>query len=119
MISKTQIDKFTNRAARLGLIGQGYAGLPLAFTFAESGFETVGFDTDAIKIEKLVRGESYIRHLSSNRLRVLIERGRFHPSKDFSELLRCDAAIICVPTPLGEGRASDLSHIVNTAQTVK
>lgn len=118
-MSRVQIDKFTNKTARVGLIGLGYAGLPLGFTFAESGFETIGFDIDVTKVERLARGDSYIGHLSSDRLLPLIASGRFVPSADFSELVRCDMAIICVPTPLGEGRTPDLSHVVNTVRTVK
>jgi UDP-N-acetyl-D-glucosamine dehydrogenase len=118
-ISEIQIAKFKKRTAKIGLIGLGYAGLPLAFTFAEAGFETVGFDIDAVKVDKLARGESYIGHLSGERLCTLITKGHFHPTTDFTDLAACDAALICVPTPLGEGRMPDLTYIVNTARTVK
>jgi UDP-N-acetyl-D-glucosamine dehydrogenase len=117
-ISEIQIEKFKSRSATIGLIGLGYAGLPLGFTFAEAGFETVGFDIDRTKVEKLARGENYIGHLSTERLQALLSNGRFRPTADFSELARCDAAIICVPTPLGEGRTPDLSAVSNTARTV-
>jgi UDP-N-acetyl-D-glucosamine dehydrogenase len=118
-LAEIQIAKFSDRAARIGLIGLGYAGLPLAFTFAEADFETVGFDIDEAKVEQINRGESYIRHLSSERLRALVKNERFRATCDFSELSRCDAAIICVPTPLGEGRTPDLTHVANTARTIK
>jgi UDP-N-acetyl-D-glucosamine dehydrogenase len=117
-ISEIQVKKFQSRAAKIGLIGLGYAGLPLAFTFAEGGFETIGFDIDPAKVEKLTRGENYISHLSNERLRSLLDRGRFRATTDFSELGGCDAAIICVPTPLGEGRTPDLSAVINTTRAV-
>ena len=117
-ISEIQIEKFRSRTAKIGLIGLGYAGLPLGFTFAEGGFETIGFDIDTAKVEKLARGENYITHLSVERLRSLLKNGCFRATTDFSELASCDAAIICVPTPLGEGRTPDLSAVINTARTI-
>jgi UDP-N-acetyl-D-glucosamine dehydrogenase len=69
-------------------------------------------------VEKLERGENYINHLSTERLRSVLNNGRFRATTNFSELTRCDAAIICVPTPLGEGRTPDLSAVANTARSV-
>jgi len=118
-ISDIQIEKFKNRSATIGLIGLGYAGLPLALTFAESGFDTIGFDIDLGKIAALSRGHSYIGHLSSERFQRLIRDGQFRPTSEFAELANCDMAIICVPTPLGQGRSPDLSHVISTTKTVK
>ncbi len=100
------------------MLGLGYAGLPLACTFAESGVTTVGFDIDSAKIEKLSRGESYIGHISSDRLSRIVKNGRFYPAPDFADLRNCDAAIICVPTPLGEGRVPDLTYVIDTTKAV-
>jgi UDP-N-acetyl-D-glucosamine dehydrogenase len=112
------IAKFNDRSARVGVLGLGYAGLPLTCCFAEAGFETFGFDVDGAKIQQLQAGQSYIGHIPAQRIARLVESGRLRPSAEFSPLSDCDAAIICVPTPLGEGRAPDLTFVVNTAKTV-
>ena len=112
------------RTARIGIIGQGYVGLPLALVFAEAGFPVVGFDLDAVKIEALNRGESYIRHIGPER--VAKARAALHPeggplfqaTSDFSLLAQCDAALICVPTPLGRHREPDLSFVHDTTREI-
>ena len=65
------------RTARIGIIGQGYVGLPLALVFAEAGFPVVGFDVDSRKVEALNRGESYIKHIGAGRVARGREGGRF------------------------------------------
>ncbi len=112
------IARFNYRTARVGVLGLGYAGLPLTCCFAEAGFETYGFDVDSAKIEQLQAGSSYIGHIPSDRIAGLINKGRLRPSKEFSLLSECDAAIVCVPTPLGEGRVPDLTFVINTATAV-
>ncbi len=117
------IGKFESRDAVVGVIGLGYVGLPLAATIAEAGFSSVGFDTDEKKIAALLAGRSYIRHVDGARLGGLIgkapgESGGFHPSSDYALLDRCDAVLICVPTPLTDGRDPDLSYVRNTAETI-
>jgi UDP-N-acetyl-D-glucosamine dehydrogenase len=112
------IAKFRDRSARVGVLGLGYAGLPLTCCFAEAGFETFGFDVDQVKIEQLRTGRSYIGHIPDARIAALVDSGRLHPSAEFAPLSDCDAAIICVPTPLGEGRTPDLTFVVNTAKAV-
>ena len=111
-------EKFKHHRARVGVLGLGYAGLPLTCCFAEAGFETIGFDVDQTKIQKLAAGQSYIGHIPSARIAALVQSGRLRPSSEFWRLRHCDAAIICVPTPLGEGRTPDLTYVVNTAETV-
>ncbi len=112
------IAKFNDRSARVGILGLGYAGLPLTCCFAEAGFETLGFDVDRAKIDQLRAGRSYIGHISAERIAHLVDSGHLRPTADFSALRDCDAAIICVPTPLGEGRTPDLTFVVNTAEAV-
>ncbi len=112
------IAKFKDRSARVGILGMGYAGLPLTCCFAEAGFETFGFDVDQAKIEQLRAGRSYIGHIPAARIDALVKSGRLRPSAEFAPLSACDAAIICVPTPLGDGRAPDLTFVVNTAKAV-
>jgi UDP-N-acetyl-D-glucosamine dehydrogenase len=116
--AREAMKNFLSLEARVGVIGLGYAGLPLACCFAESGFKTVGFDIDSTKIERLQGGRSYIASIPSQRLASLVTKQVLLPTTDFDELSACDAAIICVPTPLGEGRTPDLTHVVNTATEV-
>jgi UDP-N-acetyl-D-glucosamine dehydrogenase len=107
-----------DRSAVVGIIGQGYVGLPLALVFEEAGFAVRGFDVDPKKIEALSRGESHIRHIGSTRVGAAIERGRFTVTGDFDQLASCDAILICVPTPLGHHREPDLSYVHDTAAAI-
>lgn len=119
------ISKLESRRAVIGVIGLGYVGLPLAATFAESGFPVVGFDIDEEKVAALSAGESYIRHIPSDRLRRVLRsslpaagEGGFYPAAEFRLLPRCDAILICVPTPLTANREPDLSYVEGTARTI-
>ena len=96
--------RIADRNVRVGIIGQGYVGLPLALVFEEAGFTVVGFDLDQKKVDALRRGESYIKHIGSARVAASIGRGRFTASADFDGIRECDAVLICVPTPLGQHR---------------
>lgn len=119
-------ERFANHRAIVGIVGLGYVGLPLAATFAEAGFATVGFDIDPVKIDTLRRGESYIRHIDASRLEPLVRldapaaggQAGFFPTADYSMLTRCDAILICVPTPLTPNREPDLSYVIGTAEVV-
>jgi UDP-N-acetyl-D-glucosamine dehydrogenase len=113
------VEKFKNREAIVGVLGLGYAGLPVACTFAQAGFRTLGFDVDESKIGRLLQGESYIPHILSQPIKALVRAGTLSPTADFGNLRTCDAAIICVPTPLGEGRAPDLRYVVDTSKEVE
>jgi UDP-N-acetyl-D-glucosamine dehydrogenase len=110
--------RVADRSARVGVIGLGYVGLPLALLFEESGFPVVGFDVDPAKPEALHRGESYIRHIGAERVAQAFARGRIVATTDFDRLGECDAVLICVPTPLGRHREPDLSYIRITADEV-
>lgn len=112
---------------RVGILGLGYVGLPLAMAFAEAGQTVVGFDVDESKIAALARGESYIGAVDDETLRRHRERGRFDATSRFEGLSDCDAVLICVPTPLVEGhrpdqevgRKPDLSYVVATAEKIR
>src|SRR6185436_17212115 len=104
------------RRARVGVIGLGYVGLPLACTFAEGGFPVLGFDSDPAKIEALAAGRSYIHHLPATRIGALA--GRLVATTDLARLGRCDAILVCVPTPLTAAREPDLSYVVQSAEAV-
>jgi len=107
-----------SRSARIGIIGQGYVGLPLALVFSEAGFSVLGFDRDPEKIAVLRRGESYIRHIMPERVANATANGRYSATTDFDRLAECDAIVICVPTPLGVHREPDNSHIHDTARAI-
>src|ERR1041384_2931477 len=108
--------KLASEQAVVGVIGLGYVGLPLGLTMAEAGKRGVGLDVDGSKVGKLGAGKRYIRHIEAER--IVKARGRFRASTDFSELGSCDAIIVCVPTPLSEGREPDLSYVAATPQTI-
>jgi UDP-N-acetyl-D-glucosamine dehydrogenase len=112
------IERVQSRSAVVGVIGQGYVGLPLALVFAEAGFPTVGFDVDAEKIATLKRGQSYIQHLGTGRVAAAVGSGCFSATLDFDRLEKCDAILICVPTPLGKHREPDNSYIHATAREI-
>jgi len=111
------IDKLEKQTARIGILGLGYVGLPLVLEFGKHS-EVYGFDTDIEKVKALNAGRSYIKHIPSPAIEELVKGGRFHAFTDFAKLRDCDAAIICVPTPLNEYREPDLSYVVNTAKTL-
>ena len=112
------LHQIETRAARVGVIGLGYVGLPLAVTTAERGFAVLGFDVDPGKMEFLDRGESYIGAVLPETLLRVTEAGKFAWTTDFSRLAECDVIVICVPTPLTRHREPDLSFIENTAEVI-
>jgi UDP-N-acetyl-D-glucosamine dehydrogenase len=112
------MQRIEDRTAVVGVIGQGYVGLPLGLVFAEAGLRVVGFDVDARKIEAIGRGESYIRHIGPERVRAAVERGRYAATGDYDRLGECDAVLICVPTPLGPHREPDNSCIHATGREI-
>jgi UDP-N-acetyl-D-glucosamine dehydrogenase len=114
----TVLDRIASRTATVGIIGQGYVGLPLALVFEEAGFTVLGFDVDVKKVDALNAGTSYIKHIGSDRVAAALTRKRFRATTNFDELAECDAILICVPTPLGRHREPDLSFIHNTAHEI-
>ena len=112
-------EKIEGRAARVGILGLGYVGLPLAAEFARSGFEVTGIDPDPGKVEKLRAGESYIDDVSSSELAPLVKQGRLRVSSDFAELAGLDTVDICVPTPLRKTKDPDLSYILSAVEQIQ
>src|SRR5882762_7567127 len=102
----------------VGVIGQGYVGLPLALVFSEAGFPVTGFDVDPAKVAAIGRGESYIKHIGPERVAAAVSGGRYRATTEFDRLRECDAIIICVPTPLGRHREPDNSYIHATAREI-
>jgi UDP-N-acetyl-D-glucosamine dehydrogenase len=101
---------------KIGIVGLGYVGLPLAVAFAQAGNEVVGLDTDARKIEALNEGRSYIEDIPSASLAPL--RDRLRATADHGELASCEAMIVCVPTPLTGSREPDLTYLTDSAETL-
>ena len=107
-----------SRAARVGVVGLGYVGLPLAVTAASRGFAVTGFDVDDTKIARLDAGQSYIEAVSQEALAGVSAAGRVSWTADFARLAQCDVIVICVPTPLTRHREPDLSYVEATARTI-
>jgi UDP-N-acetyl-D-glucosamine dehydrogenase len=109
---------FAGKEIRIGIIGCGYVGLPLALRFADTGHRVTGFDTDPTKIEKLNAGQTYIQHIPAAKIAEHVKGGRFGATTDFTRLREMDAVLICVPTPLDERREPDLSYVEQTALSI-
>jgi UDP-N-acetyl-D-glucosamine dehydrogenase len=109
---------FTGKDIKIGIIGCGYVGLPLALRFADVGQRVTGFDLDPVKIQKLNAGESYIQHIPANKIAEHVKNKRLNATTDFTCLQGMDAVLICVPTPLDERREPDLSYVEDTAKSI-
>jgi UDP-N-acetyl-D-glucosamine dehydrogenase len=116
--AQTLVRRFEKRTARLGVIGLGYVGLPLAVEFAKAGFRVAGIDIDARRVAQLKQGRSYIQDVPSAEVRELVRSGHLVPTTDFSVLRRVDAVNVCVPTPLSKQRDPDVSYIVSASNEV-
>jgi UDP-N-acetyl-D-glucosamine dehydrogenase len=110
------IEKLNNRTALIGIVGLGYVGLPLLLRYVEAGYKVLGFDIDADKVDKLHKGETYIKHIPS--AAIAHARPGFEATTDFSRASEADALILCVPTPLDEHREPDLSFVLNTTDSL-
>jgi len=104
-------EKINNNQEIIGIIGLGYVGLPLAVAFAEAGLQVIGFDPSQAKVDKINRGENYIKDIRDAVLKEVVNKVFFRATTDFSEINRCDALIICVPTPLDHFKKPDMSYI--------
>ncbi|HKW35785.1 MAG TPA: nucleotide sugar dehydrogenase [Candidatus Acidoferrum sp.] len=109
---------FKGAQLKVGIIGCGYVGLPLALRFAEAGHRVTGFDTDPDKVGMLNSGRSYIQHIPQNKIQQFVISRHFSATTDFAKLRDCDAALICVPTPLDERREPDLTYVEQTALSI-
>jgi UDP-N-acetyl-D-glucosamine dehydrogenase len=100
----------------VGIMGLGYVGLPLAVAFAEEGYDVVAVDIDARRVESLKHGESYVEDIGSRRLRAVVDRLR--PTTRAAYLSRCEAVLVCVPTPLTANREPDLGPLMSASRTL-
>jgi UDP-N-acetyl-D-glucosamine dehydrogenase len=109
-------DRIATRQAKIGIVGLGYAGLPLAMAFGEAGFEITGVDLNAERVEAIQESRSYLVDVPEERYAAL--DGRFQATTDYGAVSELDALTICVPTPLSKTRTPDLSYIVSAAESV-
>lgn len=112
------MDRIRAKEVTIGIVGLGYVGFPLSLVFVEGGVNVIGFDIDEKKIASIKKGESYIRHINHGRLSKVIDTGLLKVTTDFSEVAKCDAIIICVPTPLDAHLEPDLRYITDTCKSI-
>jgi UDP-N-acetyl-D-glucosamine dehydrogenase len=116
--SERLLDRIRTRKARVGVIGLGYVGLPLAVEFARQGFDVSGFDVDETKTSQINAGRSYIPDVPEAELSEVVKAGRLRGTTRMSDLENMDVIDICVPTPLRKTKDPDLSYVVKAVEAV-
>jgi UDP-N-acetyl-D-glucosamine dehydrogenase len=116
--SEVILRKIQSKDIKVGIIGLGYVGLPLAVEFANQGIDTIGFEVDDYKINKLNAGENYIEDLDDIFVNSLLVSGKLKATKDVTKLSECDAVFICVPTPFTDNKDPDIRYIINSARSL-
>jgi UDP-N-acetyl-D-glucosamine dehydrogenase len=112
-------EKILDRSARVGIIGLGYVGLPLAVEFAKAGYETVGIDVDGRRVNDISAGRSYIQDVPEAELKSVVAGGRLTATTDYSVLKHVDSVSVCVPTPLRKTKDPDIQYIVDATARIK
>lgn len=107
-----------DKNAHIGVIGLGYVGLPLVIGFGRAGFKVTGLDIDDSKIKRLLKGESYIKHIPGENIKELVDSGLLDATTDFSAVSKLDCMLICVPTPLDANREPNMDYIISTARSI-
>jgi len=110
--------KIENKKANIGIIGQGYVGLPLAVEFAKAGFKVTGFDTNEKRVSDINKGISYILDVPAKDVKDLVNSSRFKATTGTELLNKMDAIIICVPTPLRKTKEPDISYILSASDAI-
>ena len=118
MTNTNLLDRIRNKQARVGVIGLGYVGLPLAVEFAKAGLDVTGFDVDQSKVDSINKGISYIPDVEQHELEAASRPGKLRATTDMKKLADMDAIDICVPTPLRKTKDPDLSYIVMAVDAV-
>lgn len=112
------LERFKSNRGHVGIVGLGYVGLPLSIAFVDAGYTVVGLDIDQEKVDLLNNNETYIRHIGVDAIARINASGRFSASTDFADIAALDAIIICVPTPLKNGREPDLGPVLATGKSI-
>jgi UDP-N-acetyl-D-glucosamine dehydrogenase len=110
--------RIANKTARVGVLGLGYVGLPLAVEFARAGFEVVGIDVQQSKVDHFNSGHSYIKDVSDSVFQPLVQSGKLRATSDFSVIRDLDTIDICVPTPLRKTKDPDMSFVVAATEAI-
>jgi len=110
--------KIADRTVKVGILGLGYVGLPLAREFASAGLKVVGFDIDPEKVERINAGRSILKHVPDKDIRSIVKAGTLRATTNMSQLGRVDAILICVPTPLTANREPDMQYVVGSCETI-
>src|SRR5215472_4370075 len=110
--------KIADRTARVGIVGLGYVGLPLAVEFAKAGFSVTGIDLSESKVARINAGDSYVQDVAGEDVAALFEAGKIRATTDFSVIRELDTINICVPTPLRKTKDPDMSYIVSACQEI-
>ncbi len=117
-IKEALMHKLETRTARVGIVGLGYVGLPLAMEFAKAGFSVTGIDLQPSKIDQINAGESYIQDVAPDEVKGMVKKNRLAATSDFSVIAELDTINICVPTPLRKTKDPDMSYIVSACQEI-
>ncbi len=115
---ETLRSKIESRQAVAGVVGLGYVGLPLAVELAHAGFNVIGIDVQASKVDSIKRGESYVQDVPTSVLKPLVDAGKICATTDFAAVSKVDTINICVPTPLRKTKDPDMSYIVSSCEEI-
>lgn len=117
-IKNNLLERLQSRTAKIGIVGLGYVGLPLAVEFAEAGFTVIGVDLTPSKVESLNQGESYIPDITTARIEPLVKSGKLSATTSYAPLKDVDVISICVPTPLRKTKDPDMSFVIDSVNSV-
>ncbi|MCH7761857.1 nucleotide sugar dehydrogenase [candidate division TA06 bacterium] len=118
MAKKSLLDRIQSKEAKIGIIGLGYVGLPLAVEFAKGGFSVIGIDLDEEKVRGINAGRSHIEDVESKVLKSLVKNGKITATTNYDDVTNCDVLQICVPTPLTPTKEPDISFILNATEEI-
>ena len=118
VLKQQLLDKINNKTAKVGVVGLGYVGLPLAVEKAHAGYQTIGFDVQDKKVNMVNEGKNYIGDVVDETLKKLVKDGSLKATTDFSFVKDVDTICICVPTPLDLYKQPDLSYVVSSTKSV-
>ena len=110
--------RIEEKQLKVGVLGLGYVGLPLAGEFASAGLKVVGFDIDEKKVRILNSGRSIIKHIPNSKVKEIVKAGRFQATSNMARLKSVDAILVCVPTPLTQNREPDMQFIIKSSETI-